>query len=65
MTPLNPKTIDDTLDVELLTDKPTLFYERLQRFLSREDADRVVKEVADICNYCWDAEFPCSCTNDE
>lgn len=55
----------DDIDVNLPTDKPTLFYERLTRFLSNADADRVIQEIADICNHCWDAEAGCPCGNDE
>lgn len=58
-------TGDDDIDVEQLSDRPTLFYERLRRFLSREDADRVIQEIADICTHCWDAEVECPCWNDE
>lgn len=57
--------MSNDIDIELLRDKPTLFYERLRYFLSDEDAMRVVEEIADICTYCWDAEKGCQCWNDE
>lgn len=53
------------IDIELLKGKPTLFYERLCYFLGKEDADRVLDEIAQICNYCWDADTGCRCWNDE
>lgn len=46
----------DDIDVELLRDRPTLFYKRLCYFLSADDADRVLAELAFICRGCWDAE---------
>ena len=49
----------DGIDMELLRDKPTLFYERLRRFLSERDADKVIEELVCICHHCWDADAGC------
>jgi len=52
----------DSLDIELLKDKPTLFYRRLLIFLSEEDAMGVITEIANICQGCWDADATeCDC----
>lgn len=56
--------LNDDIDVELLRDKPTLFYERLCYFLSADDADRVLAELAFICHGCWDGEHgACKCSD--
>jgi hypothetical protein len=57
-----PKEIAQGIGVDSLIDAPTLFSERLRYFLSDDDADRVIQEVAFICNKCWDAEAgQCAC----
>jgi hypothetical protein len=50
------------IGIDSLIDTPTLFSKRLRYFLSDDDADRVIQELAGICNQCWDAEIgDCDC----
>jgi hypothetical protein len=49
------------------SDKPkNLFVTRLEEGgLSELDISKFLDVLDGICEYCWDASYPCSCSRDE